>query len=63
MKSVSKKPPLKPMLNKATPELSNSEKNRLRNLLSEIKEIQMHIKYSLEHIEQRIADIEKIIET
>jgi hypothetical protein len=62
-KIASKMPPLKPTLNKTTPELSNSEKNRLKNLLSEIKEIQMHIKYSLEHIERRIADIEKIIET
>ncbi|MFX0024036.1 MAG: hypothetical protein ACFE9S_17040 [Candidatus Hermodarchaeota archaeon] len=39
-----------------------SVKSRVKKILTEIKEIQMHIKYSLNHIEQRFAEIEKILE-
>lgn len=42
--------------------LSRSVKSRVKKILSEIKEIQMHIKYSINHIEQRFAEIEKILE-
>jgi hypothetical protein len=42
--------------------LSRSVKSRIKKILSEIKEMQMHIKYSLNHIEQRFAEIEKILE-
>lgn len=41
--------------------LSNSERAQIKNIISEINEIQMHIKYSMEHIGKRIAHIEKII--
>jgi hypothetical protein len=43
-------------------DLSRSVKSRIKKLLSEIKEIQMHIKYSINHIEQRFAEIERILE-
>lgn len=42
--------------------LSNSEKSRIKRILSEIKEMQLHIKYSINHIENRIVEIEKILE-
>ncbi len=42
--------------------LSKSVKSRISKILSEIKEIQMHIKYSMDHIAQRFAEIEKILE-
>ena len=42
--------------------LSKSDKSRIRKILSEIKEIQMGVKYSLDHIQQRFAEIEKILE-
>ena len=42
--------------------LSKSVKSRIGKILSEIKEIQMHVKYSMDHISQRIAEIEKLIE-
>ncbi len=41
---------------------SNGEKARIKSILGEIKDIQMQIKYSLEHIEKRIQEIEKIVE-
>ncbi|MFX1257353.1 MAG: hypothetical protein ACFFAN_05820 [Promethearchaeota archaeon] len=41
--------------------LSNSEKSRIRKILSEITEMQMHIKYSMEHIVKKITQIEKIL--
>lgn len=42
--------------------LSNSLKSHLKKIFSEIKEIQMGIKYSMNHIQQRFAEIEKILE-
>jgi len=42
--------------------LPKSVKSRIRKILSEIKEIQMHVKYSMDHIQQRFAEIEKILE-
>lgn len=42
--------------------LSRSVKSRLKKIFSEIKEIQMGIKYSMNHIQQRFAEIEKILE-
>ncbi len=42
--------------------LSRSVKSHLKKIISEIKEIQMGIKYSLNHIQQRFAEIEKILE-
>ncbi|MFW9772785.1 MAG: hypothetical protein ACFFEO_11570 [Candidatus Thorarchaeota archaeon] len=41
--------------------ISKSEKSRIKKMLTEIREIQMHIKYSIEHIHQRFAEIEKIL--
>lgn len=41
--------------------LSNPERAQIKNIISEINEIQMHIKYSMEHIAKRIAQIEKLI--
>ncbi|MFX0006827.1 MAG: hypothetical protein ACFFAV_08870 [Candidatus Hermodarchaeota archaeon] len=42
--------------------LSRLVKSRIKKILSEIKEMQMHIKYSMNHIEQRFAEIEKLLE-
>ncbi|MFX0165159.1 MAG: hypothetical protein ACFE9V_07540 [Candidatus Hodarchaeota archaeon] len=41
--------------------ISKSDKSRIRKILSEIKEMQSHIKYSIEHIQQRFTEIEKIL--
>ncbi|MFX1365706.1 MAG: hypothetical protein ACFFCE_16395 [Promethearchaeota archaeon] len=43
-------------------ELSKTVKSRIRKILSEIKEIQAHITYSITHIQQRFAEIEKLLE-
>jgi len=43
------------------PVISKEEKKQLNALLSEIKEIQSHVKYSINHIEKRIEQIERII--
>ncbi len=43
-------------------ELSKSVKSRIKKILSEIKEIQSHITYSINHIQQRFAEIEKLLE-
>jgi len=42
--------------------LSRSVKTRLKKILSEIQEIQLGIKYSINHIQQRFEEIEKILE-
>ena len=42
--------------------ISKSDKSRIKKILMEIKEMQSHIKYSIEHIEQRFNEIEKILE-
>jgi hypothetical protein len=42
--------------------LSKSVKSRILKLISEVKEIQMHIKYSMGHINQRFAEIEKLLD-
>ncbi len=41
--------------------ITASEKSRIRKILTEIKEMQMHIKYSIDHIHQRFAEIEKLL--
>ncbi|TFG07906.1 MAG: hypothetical protein EU539_03740 [Promethearchaeota archaeon] len=43
-------------------QLSKLDQSRIKSLLAEIKEIQMHMKYSFEHLERRIAEIEKILD-
>ena len=43
--------------------LSKSEKSQIKKIISEIREIQLHIKYSFEHIERRIVRIDKILES
>jgi hypothetical protein len=43
--------------------ISNAVKIRIKKIFSEIKEMQMHIKYSVEHIQQRFTEIEKLLET
>ena len=42
--------------------LSRSVKSHIKKIFSEIKEIQMHITYSIGHIQQRFAEIEKLLE-
>ena len=42
--------------------LSQSEKKNIERLLAEIKEIKMHVKYSLDHISKRITEIENALE-
>ena len=43
--------------------LSKPEKSQIKKIISEIREIQLHIKYSFEHIERRIVKIDKILES
>ncbi len=42
--------------------LSKSDRSHIRKLFAEVKEIQMHIKYSFERISERFTEIEKLIE-
>ncbi|MHA2088131.1 MAG: hypothetical protein ACW972_07635 [Promethearchaeota archaeon] len=42
--------------------LSKSERTQIKKLFSEVREIQMHIKYSMDRINERFAEIEKILE-
>ncbi len=42
--------------------ITSTERYRIKNILSEIREMQMHIRYSMEHIGKRIAEIEKILD-
>lgn len=44
-----------------SPEIPRSERVKLNALIAEIKEINSHVKYSIEHIENRIKQIEQII--
>lgn len=50
-----------------TPQISNSklssnQKSKIYKILSEISEMQMHIKYSIDHINKRISEIKKIMQ-
>ncbi|MFX1383870.1 MAG: hypothetical protein ACFFBP_15650 [Promethearchaeota archaeon] len=49
----------KPLISK--PVISKEERTKLKTLLSEIKEIHSHVRYSINHIEKRIEEIERII--
>ena len=42
--------------------LSKSERSHINKLFSEVREIQMHIKYSMDRINERFMEIEKIFE-
>lgn len=42
--------------------LTGSEKSKIKKVLGEIMEMQMHIKYSIDHINKRIMKIKKIVE-
>ncbi|MEE9376701.1 MAG: hypothetical protein V3V33_01550 [Candidatus Lokiarchaeia archaeon] len=42
--------------------LSTSVRSQIKKIFSEIKEIQMHITYSIDHIQQRFTEIEKLLE-
>ncbi|MFX1311419.1 MAG: hypothetical protein ACFFHD_02250 [Promethearchaeota archaeon] len=42
--------------------LTKTQKIQIKKILSEVKEMQLHIKYSIEHIQKRFAEIEKILE-
>ncbi|MFX0071493.1 MAG: hypothetical protein ACFFAO_10425 [Candidatus Hermodarchaeota archaeon] len=46
----------------AVNKISKLNQSRIKSLLADIREIQKHIKYSFEHIERRVAEIEKILE-
>lgn len=41
--------------------LSGSQKSQINNILSEISEMQMHIKYTIDHIGKRLLRIQSII--
>jgi len=43
-------------------DISHSVKNKIRKILSEITEMQDHLKYSIEHIQQRFEEIETLLE-
>jgi hypothetical protein len=43
--------------------LSTSKKTRVKSLISEIKELQMHINSSFKNIEQRLSEIEKLLDS
>jgi len=53
---------IQPELSSGDLYISKMTKSRIKKIFSEIKEIQMHIKYSINHIEQRFAEIEKLLE-
>jgi len=53
---------LKSELSQSDLDLPKSVKTRIRKILAEIKEIQMHVKYSMDHIQQRFTEIEKLLE-
>lgn len=42
--------------------LTDSQKSEIKKVLGEIMEMQMHIKYSIDHINKRILKIKKIVE-
>jgi len=42
--------------------LSKSDRSQIKKIFSEVKEIQLHIKYSMDRINERFAEIEKILE-
>ncbi len=39
-----------------------TERSRIKNITSELKQMQMHIMYSMENIENRIKEIERIVQ-
>ncbi|MHA2181174.1 MAG: hypothetical protein ACXAAH_07105 [Promethearchaeota archaeon] len=42
--------------------ISKSERTHIKKLFSEVREIQLHIKYSMDRINERFSEIEKILE-
>ncbi|MHA1488518.1 MAG: hypothetical protein ACTSRI_02550 [Promethearchaeota archaeon] len=42
--------------------LSTSKKTQIKNLLSEINEMQMHMKYTIDHIGRRITTINELLD-
>ena len=42
-------------------DISPSVKNKIKKIFSEISEMQNHIKYSIEHIQQRFVEIERLL--
>ena len=41
--------------------ITAADKSRIKKILNDIKEMQMHIKYSIDHIHKRFAEIEKLL--
>ncbi len=62
MQIKGKDPSLSKNLRTKMSKLSNSQKSQIKKIISEINEMQMHIKYSMEHVVKHIAQIEKILE-
>ncbi len=54
--------PIQSILSKNKFNLSKSERSNMNKLFSEVREIQMHIKYSMDRINERFVEIEKILE-
>jgi len=42
--------------------ISRAVKSQIKKILSEIKEMQLHVKYSINHIQQRFDEIEKLLD-
>ena len=54
--------PIQTITSKSQFLISKSERSHIKKLFSEVKEIQMHIKYSMDRINERFTEIEKILE-
>lgn len=42
-------------------QITGSKKTKIINLISEIKEVQMQVKYTIEHLQKKINEIEQIL--
>ena len=63
VKSTSNQPPIvqEDTFSSYRTEIPRSERVKLNALIAEIKEINSHVKYSIEHVENRLKQIEQII--
>ncbi|MHA1988016.1 MAG: hypothetical protein ACW98D_15375 [Promethearchaeota archaeon] len=53
--------PIQTMISKNQYMLTKTERSQMRKLFNEVREIQMHIKYSMDRINERFVEIEKIL--
>ena len=53
--------PIQHIISKNQYMLTKTEKSHMKKLFNEVREIQMHIKYSMDRINERFTEIEKIL--